>query len=233
MRTTRWPPARSRAQRLYLAPSGLARTRPSKRSGQAFVTNPADGLSMSFDQYGTVAASPYVPLDQRAAEETGVTWRTAPLRNTLTLTGSSRLHLVAASTAKDTDWFAKLSDVAPDGSESIVTAGFLRASHRRLDRARTTPDRPWHTNTHPAPIAPGRYYAYDLAVWPTAYALAKGHRLQLRVTSYDFPTHLPGTVRVGPDDPGATSFVPLSPAVNTVGQGGRDPSYLRLTALGS
>jgi uncharacterized protein len=231
-RTTRWPPPRSRARRLYLAPGGLSPTGPAKRSTRSFATNPADGLSMSFDQYGTVAASPYIPLDQRAAEEAGLTWRTPALTAPLTLTGSSRLHLVAASTANDTDWFAKVSDVAPDGSESIVTAGFLRASHRELDRARSAPDRPWHTNTHPTPIEPGRYYAYELAVWPTAYSLAKGHRLQLRVNSYDFPTHLPGTVRAGPDDPGATSFAPIPPATNTIAQGGRDASYLRVTALG-
>src|SRR5204863_2972331 len=79
---------------------------------------------------------------------------------------------------------------------------------------------------------PGRDYAYDLAIWPTAYDVAKGHRLQLRLTSYDFPTHLPGTVRAGLDDPGSTTFTPLSPATNTVVTGGGDPSYLRVTALG-
>ena len=167
---------------------------------------------MSFDQYGTVAASPYIPLDQRLAEEEGVTWRTPALAQPLTLTGPSALHLVAASTASDTDWFAKLSDVAPDGSESIITSGFLRASHRALDPARTTPDVPWHTNTDPKPIEPGRNYDYDLAIWPTAYELARGHRL---------------------DDPGSTAFTPLSPATNTVATGGADASYLRITALGA
>ncbi|MFL5884450.1 MAG: CocE/NonD family hydrolase [Thermoleophilaceae bacterium] len=232
MDATRWPPPESRATDLYLAPSGLSSASPGARTTQSYVTNPAAGLSMSFDQYGTVAASPYVPLDQRLAEEAGVTWRTPPLADPLTLTGGSALHLVASSSASDTDWFAKLSDVAPDGGESIVTAGFLRASHRALDRRRSTPDQPWHTNTDPTPIEPGRWYDYDLAVWPTAYQLAPGHRLQLRVTSFDFPTHLPGTLRVDPGDPSSASFVPLSPATNTIAQGGSDPSYLRLTAVG-
>jgi hypothetical protein len=200
---------------------------------QSYATNPADGLSMSFDQYGTVAASPYIPLDQRAAEEAGLSWRTPQLSEPLTLTADSVLHLVAASSASDTDWFARLSDVAPDGSETIITEGFLRASHRELDSTRSTPDRPWHTNTDPSPIEPGRVLDYDLAIWPTAYELENGHRLQLRVTSYDFPTHLPGTVRAGPDNPGATSFQPLAPATNTISEGGGDPSYLRITALGA
>src|SRR4051794_1891974 len=201
-----WPPPQASRWTMKLDPG-------------SYVTNPAAGLSMSFDQYGTVAASPYIPLDQRLAQEDGLTWRTPELKAPLTMTGSGVLHLVASTTAPDTDWFAKLSDVAPDGSESIITAGFLRASLRTLDRARSTPDRPWHVLTRPVAVEAGRSYAYDLAIWPTAYELAKGHRLQLRLSSYDFPTHLPGTLRAGPDDPASTSFVPLPPATNTVRDG--------------
>jgi putative CocE/NonD family hydrolase len=186
---------------------------------------------MTFDQYGTVAASPYIPLDQRLAEEAGLTWRTPPLGKPMTLSGESALHLVAASTARDTDWFAKLSDVAPDGSESIITEGFLRASHRRLSSRRSTRTRPWHPNTRPQPIEPGGNYPYDLAIWPTAYELERGHRLQLRLTSYDFPTHLPGTLIADPARSTRTSFRPLPPARNTVRLGGAHPSFLRVTQL--
>jgi putative CocE/NonD family hydrolase len=231
MNRAQWPPPDSGMRRLYLSRDGMNGARPGTTSTRSYATNPADGLSMSFDQYGTMAASPYVPLDQRLAEEAGLTWRTGVLPSPLTLTGESALHLVAASSAKDTDWFAKISDVAPDGSEAIVTAGFLRASHRQLDTARTTPTRPWHTNTDPTPIEPGRYYGYELAIWPTAYEFAKGHRLQLRLTSYDFPTHLPGTLKLDPGDPLTASFEPLPPATNSVRLGGANPSYLRITAL--
>jgi uncharacterized protein len=230
---TAWPPPGSSVQRLWLAAAGLSAARPASATTQSYATDPAAGLGMSFDQYGTVAATPYVPLDQRTAEEAGLTWRTTPLSAPLTLAGESALHLVASSTATDTDWFGKLSDVAPDGSESIITEGFLRASHRRLDRTRSTPTDPWHTNTDPTPIQAGRAYAYDFSIWPTAYELAAGHRLQLRLTSYDFPTHLPGTLRADPGDPASASFVPLSPATNTVVLGGRHGSFLRVTVAPS
>ncbi|MGH2981879.1 MAG: CocE/NonD family hydrolase [Solirubrobacterales bacterium] len=240
----RWPPPEAQPRKLYLTPPGpagplggvlggagtLTASVPAAQAIQSYATNPADGLSMTFDQYGTVAASPYIPLDQRLAQEAGLTWRTPTLTEPLTLAGPAALRLVASSTADDTDWFAKLSDVAPDGSEKIITAGFLRASHRALDPARTTADRPWHTNTDPEPIEPGRFYRYDLAIWPTAYELGAGHRLQLRINSFDFPTHLPGKIRLGPDDPAATSVEPMPPALNTVSQGGASPSYLRIIA---
>jgi putative CocE/NonD family hydrolase len=224
-----WPPPSAEPQTLYLSPAGLEPKRPRAKTQQSYTTNPGAGASMAFDQYGTVAASPYVPTDQRAAGQDGPTWRTAPLAKPMTLTGSGDLHLVASSSADNTDWIAKLSDVAPDGSETIITAGFLRASYRKLDRARSTPQLPWHTDTAPTPIEPNRVYEYDIAIWPTAYQLPPGHRLQLRLTSSDFPTHLPGTLVASLDDPASTSFTPLPRATNTIRQGGRGGSWLRLT----
>jgi predicted acyl esterase len=64
------------------------------------------------------------------------------------------------------------------------------------------------------------------------YEFAKGHRLQLRLTSYDVPTHLPRTLKLDPGNPRAASLEPIPPAANTVRLGGANPSYLRITALG-
>jgi predicted acyl esterase len=171
---------------------------------------------LAFNQYGTVAASPYVPTDQRLEGPQGLTFRTPAQAAPRDLVGPLALHLVAASTATDTDWYAKLADVAPDGSESIITEGALRASHRALDRAKTTPERPYHTHSDPKPIAAGRFYAYDVEIWPTAYRLDRGHRLQLRLTSTDLPTHLPGTTYLDRARPQDTRIDLLSPATNTV-----------------
>ena len=209
-----WPPAKTRFRRFVLG-SG-------KRE---FVTNPAAGLSMAFDRFGTVAASPYVPTDQRLEGPHGFTFRTPVLEKPLSLAGPLALRLVASSTATDTDWHVKVADVAPDGSESIITDGALRASHRKLDRRRSTRARPYHTHTDPQPIEPGRFYEYDVEIWPTAYELAVGHRLQLRLTSTDLPTHLPASIAFDRHDPAATQVNVLSPATNTVKL---DESYLLL-----
>jgi uncharacterized protein len=220
-KTDRWPPLGVKFQRFELDAGGL---RPADEGllpaatpgSQSYVTNPAAGFSMAFDQYGTVAATPYVPTDQRLEGPQGLTFRTAALSRPLTLVGPIGLHLVAASTATDTDWHAKLADVAPDGSESIITAGALRASHRALDPAQSTPARPYHTHTNPQPIEPNRFYEYDVEIWPTAYELQPGHQLQLRLTSTDLPTHLPGSIRFDRDRPLDAHIDLLSPAVNTV-----------------
>jgi hypothetical protein len=215
----RWPPKGTRFERLQLADGALVEpgTAPSggAQSGQ-YVTDPAAGFSMAFNRYGTVAASPYLPTDQRLEGPHGLTFRTPPLREPRALIGPLALHLVAASTAAETDWYAKLADVAPDGSESIITEGALRASHRTLDARRSRPERPYHTHVDPQPIEPGRFYEYDVEIWPTAYELAAGHRLQLRVTSTDLPTHMPGKIDVDRDQPETARIDLNPPAVNTI-----------------
>jgi putative CocE/NonD family hydrolase len=229
-----WPPTGTQYARLALGPGVLRPKSDPVPAGEAataqYVSDPAAGLSMAFDKYGTVAISPYIPTDQRLEGPHGLTFRTPALTSPLRLTGPLALHLVAASSAPDTDWFAKLADVAPDGTESIVTEGALRASHRALDPAKTRPWRPYHTHTNPRPIEPGVFYDYDIEIWPTAYELAPGHRLQVRLTSSDLPTHFPGSFALNRDDPAASHVDLLQPATNTVRFAG---SWLVLPVSGS
>ena len=237
--TTSWPPPKSTFEREYLGQGTLSATGlgtgtvSSSRSGTGsakYFTNPAAGFSMSLDEQGTVAISPYVPTDQRLEENQGLTWRTAPLSKPLTLLGPIALHLVAASTATNTDWFAKISDVSSSGAESIVTEGQLRASLRKLAPG-STPSEPLETLTTPQPITPGKFYDYEIAIAPTGYTFAKGDRLQIRLSSNDLPNGAPGTVDLNPGDP-SDVFTPLSPAVNTVRFGGRDGTSLLLPVDG-
>ncbi|HVV74558.1 MAG TPA: CocE/NonD family hydrolase [Mycobacteriales bacterium] len=215
-----WPLRSTRFATRSLGATSLTATsgRPASRS---YVSNPTAGLSMSLDEQGTVAASPYLPLDQRLEDNQGLTWRTATLSHALTLDGPLAMHLVAASSAPDTDWFVKVSDVAPDGTESIVTEGQLRASMRRLATYSTSIE-PVQSLRKSKPITPGKLIRYEIAIAPTAYRFAAGHRLQVRLTSYNLPNALPATVRLDASNPNSIRFEPLLPATNTVrvGRGG-------------
>jgi uncharacterized protein len=226
MDATAWPPKSTKFQREYLGPAGITGKRPAE-STAAYITDPAAGLSMTFDEQGTVAASPYIPIDQRLEEEQGLTWRTPALSQPLTLAGPIALHLVAASTAPNTDWFAKLSDVEPDGDQSIVAEGQLRASLRAL-APKSTRTEPLETLQTPETLTPGDYYDYEIAIAPTAYRFPAGDQLQLRLTSYNMPNALPGTIDFDSSEPADTTFTPLLPATNTVRFGGADGTSLEL-----
>jgi putative CocE/NonD family hydrolase len=233
--TTSWPPPQTTFKRVYLGRGTLSATglgtgtisssRPQPATARYF-TDPAAGLSMSLDEQGTLALTPYVPTDQRLERGQGLTWRSGPLANPLTHLGPIALHLVAASSATNTDWFAKISDVSPNGSEAIVAEGQLRASLRALAPG-STPEEPLQSLDSPQPIKPGRFYDYEIAIAPTGYTFAKGDRLQIRLTSNNLPNALPGTLDLNPSDP-ANAFTPLPPAFNTVRFGGRDGSSLLL-----
>ncbi|MGH2870470.1 MAG: CocE/NonD family hydrolase [Solirubrobacteraceae bacterium] len=229
--TTAWPPPQSTFQREYLGTDTLS-PEPAPTSDRSYFTNPAAGTSMSLDEQGTVAITPYLPTDQRLEDQQGLTWRTSPVAQPLTLAGPTALHLVAASTATNTDWFAKISDVAPDGSESIVTEGQLRASLRGLASG-STEQQPLETLTTPQPLSPGQFYDYEIALAPTAYQFAAGHRLQLRLTSDNMPNALPGTLHFNSTAPAASTFEPLPPATNTVRSGGADGTSLLLPVYGA
>jgi len=226
---TQWPLRGTRTLRLHLDQNALNIAAPEQESTQSYFTNPLAGLSMTFDFYGTVGISPYIPTDQRLETGQGITWRSEVLSEPMTLMGPSALHLVAASTTTDTDWIVKLSDVAPDGSESVITNGYLRASHRELDTARSRPLVPYHTHVNPTPINTGENYAYDIEIWPTAYEIKAGHQLQLRLTSYDLPTHAPASISLDLENPLQTRLTPMLPAINTISEGGSDPSVLELS----
>jgi putative CocE/NonD family hydrolase len=220
-----WPPAGTRLTRYYLHGTSLSTSRPAADAPADYVTNPTAGASMALNSYGTIAISPFVPIDQRAEEAQGLTWRTPPATRPMRLAGPLQLHLAAESTATDTDFVARLCDVGPDGSETVVTEGALRASHREVDRTRSTPGSPYHVDGDPKPLKPGHTYGFDIAIIATAYEIAPGHSLQLRVTTDDFPTRLPAVVDVHADT-GDVHIDPLPPAVNTVHQGGRNSSWL-------
>ena len=225
-----WPPSGTRFERLDLGDGTLGGDRGDGAKSGEYVTNPSAGFSLAFDKYGTVAATLFVPTDQQLEGPQGLTFRTPVLDRPLNLAGPIGLRLVAASSATDTDWHAKLADVAPDGSETLITDGALRASHRALDQAESEPARPFHPHTDPQPIEPGRFYPYEVEIWPTAYELEAGHRLQLRLTSTDMPTHLPGWIDFERDRPRDVKLQINSPATNTVRFGG---SYLTLPVAGA
>jgi len=180
------------------------------------VTNPLAGLSMAFNQFGTVASSPYLPTDQQLEGASGVSFRTPRFKRARDITGPLKLYLVASTSAPDTNWHAKVIDVAPGGKQSVITEGSLRASHRALNKKRSTRLRPYHPHTSRAAVPAGRFVPYEIEIWPTAYRVKAGHRLLLRVTSTDLPTHLPGWIRLNKANLAATTVQVDRPAINRV-----------------
>lgn len=116
------------------------------------------------------------PRDQREVERRAdvLSYTSAPLTEPLTVIGPVELVLHASSSARDTDFTAKLVDVAPDGTAHNLADGILRARHR-------------YSLSEPSPLEPGRVYELRIDLVATANVFATGHRIRLDVSSSNFP----------------------------------------------
>jgi hypothetical protein len=134
---------------------------------------------------------PYAPLDQRVDQPQGLTYTTPALTQPLHLAGPSELRFWAVTEGSDMAWVGRLEDVAPDGSASLITQGWLRASFRYVDPARSTDGNPYLSDDRNTPVTIGETTMYRMDIWDTAYTLSPGHRLRLWFSSSDSPTHEP------------------------------------------
>jgi predicted acyl esterase len=122
-------------------------------------------------------------------------YTTPPLAEPVEVTGPLALCLHAAIDQDDTNWIAVLKDISPDGSERELTRGWLKASHRALDAAKSTPWLPYHTHVNPEPVKPGVIYEYAVEIRPTSNVFDVGHRILLEICNLDLPAPIYMTER--------------------------------------
>jgi putative CocE/NonD family hydrolase len=168
--------------------SGVPTGRASYQDSYAY--SPTAGASVPSGKEGPDAFAPYVPLDQTIDQPEGLTFTTPALTQPLRLAGPSELRFWAVTEASDMAWVGRLIDVAPDGSQSIITQGWLRASFRYVDPARSRDGAPYLTDDRNTPVGIGEDTEYRMDVWDAAHTLAPGHRLRLWFSS-DSPNHQP------------------------------------------
>jgi predicted acyl esterase len=131
-----------------------------------------------------------------SAASDGVTFLTPPLEQETTLIGPSVLTLRVSTTTDDADIFVILRLFTPDLKEVTYSGsndphtpmahGWLRASHRKLDQARSLPYRPYHSHDEIEPLEPGRPYKLDVEIWPTCVIAPTGYRIALTIRGRDY-----------------------------------------------
>ena len=94
----------------------------------------------------------------------------APLENDMAILGWPRVQLQVSASAPLADWFARLSDVAPDGSVTLITGEGQSGAQR--DSA----DDPEYLN-------PGEFYPLPIELHVTSWVFPKGHRIRLAISN--------------------------------------------------
>jgi hypothetical protein len=139
-----FPIPQTKARRWYLAARGaLARKRPARARVDVFRwdahARPLTDFSgdTAAGSGGLWTATPsYHWLPNPAG--TAVSYLTAPLAATTTVTGAGAVHVWLRSSRPNADLQATISEVRPDGKETFVQSGWLRGNERKLDRRKST-----------------------------------------------------------------------------------------------
>jgi len=156
-------------------------------------------------------------VDQSALElrPDVLVYTSAPLERELTIIGPVTVRFWASTSARDTDFTAKLVDVRPDGVALNILDRVINASLRRGSKLPRSP------------IRPGRPYEYRLLLGNTAIQLKPGHRLRLEISSSNFP-HYARNPNTGQPAARATTFIK---ATQTVLHDAAHPSHLDLPVI--
>ncbi len=182
-----WPLARARTTPLRLAGGGHANSshgdgeltwNATRASGQdRFVYDPRNPVPT---RGGPVCCDPKVfpwgPLDQRPVERRDdvLVYTTAPMKRDLEVTGPIMVKLWVSTSARDTDFTAKLVDVFPDGEARNLTDGILRLRYR-------------NGLEHPSLAKPGDVFPIQIDAGVTSNVFLAGHRIRLEIASSNFP----------------------------------------------
>ena len=178
---TEWPLARTVYTDLYLHSGGHANTAggdgllsqepPQEEELDEYVYDPRDPVMTLFTPAGQQE-----PQDQRTLDgrQDILVYSTPPLEKPLEVTGPVTVKLWAASSARDTDFLAKLVDVWPNGFTQELSHGIVRARYRE-------------SLQQPTLIQPGQVYEYTIQVNPTSNLFKPGHRIRVDISSSDFP----------------------------------------------
>ena len=222
-----WPPARARFIRHFLHSGGRAQTfsgdgvldtsGPGAEPPDHFLFDPRDPVPTHGGALCCHGAQvPYGAFDQREVERRSdvLVYTSTALDAPVEVTGPVTLTLYAASSAPDTDFTAKLVDVAPCGRAINLCDGIVRARYR-------------NSTSRAEPISPGRVYEYRIDLGATGNRFLPGHRIRVEISSSNFPRFdrnpNTGTPARREED--------LRPAVQTILHDERHPSHLTLPVV--
>lgn len=131
------------------------------------------------------------------AAVSSVSYMTPPMGEDMEVTGPISLKLYASIDTDDTNWIVVLKDVFPDGSELELSRGWLKASHRAIEKSRSKPWLPYHPHTETLRVVPGEIHEYDIELSPISNVFEVSHCIKLVITSMDHAKALVSPPAVG------------------------------------
>ncbi len=126
----------------------------------------------------------------------GLSFVSEPLEKQTEITGPIAAKLKVSSSTEDADLFLVLRVFTADLREvtfvgaidphTPIAQGWLRASHRKLDKKLSTEYRPYHSHDEKQPLKKGETVDLNIEILPTCIVVPAGYRLALSVRGKDY-----------------------------------------------
>ena len=202
-----WPPAGAVPTSFYFSSRGAANSlyghgtlslsKPEAQEPDRYTYDPANPVTDHFFERPG-------PHDNRPFEARNdvLVYTSEPLSEDMEVTGDIQAELWAASSAKDTDFVVKVTDVHPSGLSQNITpplSGIVRARYR-------------DSESSPSLLDPGRVYRFAIDSMSTSHVFKKGHKIRVWISSSLFP-HIDRNLNTGHAFGEDAEMVPAAQAV--------------------
>ena len=193
---------------------------------------PAKAAKLTYSASGStkagIASGSSLSTTHGSAARMGVSFESEPMPHDTEILGPMVLNLWVSSTSEDMDIFVTIRNIDPNGKDvnevgqhgqpiPCVTKGWLRVSHRKLDKEKSLPYRPYHPHDERLWLKPNEPVECQIEVWPTSMVFKKGHKMRLDIQPRDGQGSAPYTHYHGDYNAGAD---------NTIYSGGDKQSWL-------
>lgn len=187
-----WPPKGQESIKYYLDANGkLDNSEPNEPQGMDKYLVDFSVSTGTNNRWTTQMGKPVLNLDNRnAADSLMLTYTTAPLKESLQITGTAVISLSLSSTHKEGAIFVYLEDVDPNGKSTYITEGGLLFKHRKLTKNDMFDKIPYHSfrksDALPMPINEIEEVSFKLH--PTSILIKKGHAIRIAIAGADKDT---------------------------------------------
>ncbi len=190
---TDWPLPETEFTKFYLHSGGkanlssgdglLSREPPSDLSPDRYTYDPEDPTPSAAFANGHIDGPR--DISESAKRKDVLVYDTPELKETVELIGPITARIYASTSAHDTDWMVRLSDVQPDGKALFLGEGIMRARYRDPEKAGV------FNPSKLSKIEPDKVYQYTIDFWrPTGNVFVKGHRIRIEISSSYYPFYL-------------------------------------------
>ena len=166
-----WPPSTAHDTTLFFQGNHTLSDSAAKPQQHQLKYVPTIGVEAGF-WWGELLSDP------RPVDAFSLVYDSQPLETELAILGRPRALLQASATATQANWFARLSDVAPDGTVTqIIGAGVNGAQRESM--------------ANPRDLEPNKIYPLNIEMHLTSWVFPKGHRIRVAISNALWPMVLP------------------------------------------